>query len=307
MVTTSPTVYSHLCTYTSILEADTKPWIKIECNYHTLYINITQIHTESTAITLPSRTKHRAISIYVSKISLIQFLQYWIAFSEWKNGKDYLPIHSSHPSFRYCIAFLFALIWISALEFVFFVFCSHSMLIETYFWLEKRLASFRISTVVVSHTKKDINFPKWKKFCKSFILAVYPNGNNKLLKCVSNCIFERFGALGRSCLCVFMLVSKVRNPFSIFIYTGCVCSTISTTIHSFMAKKEHNEWSQFMSGSLEMQNLLHIRLLSIIKYSCSFICCGLWIVNWKWIEHSIDAVDIVPLNLCMQVVVTWIM
>lgn len=113
MVTTSPTVYSHLCTYTSILEADTKPWIKIECNYHTLYINITQIHTESIAITLPSRTKHRAISIYVSKISLIQFLQYWIAFSEWKNGKDYLFIHSSHPSFRYCIAFLFALIWIS--------------------------------------------------------------------------------------------------------------------------------------------------------------------------------------------------
>lgn len=181
------------------------------------------------------------------------------------------------------------------------------MLIETYFWLEKRLASFRISTVVVFHTKKDINFPKWKKFCKSFILAFYPNGNNKLLKCVSNCIVERFGALGRLCLCVFMLVSKVRNPFSIFIYTGCVCSTISTTIHSFMAKKEHNEWSQFMSGSLEMQNLLHIRLLSIIKYSCSFICCRLWIVNWKWIEHSIDAVDIVPLNLCMQVVVTWIM
>lgn len=65
------------------------------CNYRTLYMYTyhTNSHSkyswyrEYSYSTLPSRTKNRAISIYVSKISFIQFLQYWIAFSEWKNEK----------------------------------------------------------------------------------------------------------------------------------------------------------------------------------------------------------------------------
>lgn len=89
------------------LPADTKSWIKIECNYHTLYINIHQCslcswYTKCSYHAHNWRRKKRAISIYVSKISVIQFLQYWIASV---NGKDYLL------SFIFLLSFYLATVY----------------------------------------------------------------------------------------------------------------------------------------------------------------------------------------------------
>lgn len=176
------------------------------------------------------------------------------------------------------------------------------MLIETYFWLEKRLASFRTSNVA-PHTKRDINFQKWKKFCKSFmsyILALYLDGNNKLLKCVSNCIFERFG-LVRSVACawcVFMLVSKVRSQstFHVYIQWMRLQQPTSTTIHSFMVKgSTRNDLnSRPVHWKCEIYSIF-----DIIDNKVFWFVYLLRIVNWKWMEHSIDVVDTLCHWICV--------